>query len=112
MRSRPTFGADLNERVSKPLILIPGMDDPGAGDREIRELPPVGRGAPMPRYFFRVIDGRDIIDSEGTELPSLRAARTEAIQLAGAILHDEGDEFWNGTEWHRPVRAQAPFLSR
>jgi hypothetical protein len=57
----------------------------------------------MPRYFFHVIDGREIIDTEGTELSGLKAARTEAIHLAGAILRDEGDEFWNGEEWHMNV---------
>ncbi len=57
----------------------------------------------MPRYFFHVIDGRDIIDHEGTELSGLREARTEAIRLAGAILRDEGDKFWNGEEWHMNV---------
>ena len=54
----------------------------------------------MPRYFFHVIDGRDLIDHEGTEFPNLRTARAEAIRLAGAILRDEGDKFWNGEEWH------------
>ncbi len=54
----------------------------------------------MPRYFFHVIDGREIIDSVRTVLPSLGQARAEAIRTAGAILRDEGDEFWNGTEWH------------
>ena len=57
----------------------------------------------MPRYFFHVIDGREIIDSVGTVLPSLGQARAEAIRTAGAILRDEGDEFWNGTEWHMNV---------
>jgi hypothetical protein len=57
----------------------------------------------MPRYFFHVIDGRDIIDREGTEFPNLRHARAEAIRLAGAILRDEGDAFWNGEEWHMNV---------
>jgi hypothetical protein len=57
----------------------------------------------MPRYFFHVIDGRSIIDNEGTEFPNLRYARAEAIRLAGAILRDEGDTFWNGTEWHMNV---------
>ena len=57
----------------------------------------------MPRYYFHVIDGRDIIDSEGTELADLREARIEAIQLAGSILRDEGDKFWNGEEWHMNV---------
>ena len=57
----------------------------------------------MPRYFFHVIDGRDIIDSEGTELADLRQARIEAIHLAGSILRDEGDKFWKGEEWHMNV---------
>ena len=33
----------------------------------------------MPRYFFHVIDGRDIIDNEGAELADLKEARIEAI---------------------------------
>ena len=57
----------------------------------------------MPRYFFHVIDGRDILDNEGTEFPNLRYVRAEAIRTAGAILHDEGDRFWNGTEWQMNV---------
>jgi hypothetical protein len=57
----------------------------------------------MPRYFFHVIDGRSIIDREGTEFPTLKQARGEAIRLAGAILRDEGDTFWNGEEWHMNV---------
>jgi len=57
----------------------------------------------MPRYFFHVIDGREIIDNQGSELASLNEARVEAIQLAGAILRDEGDKFWNGEEWHMDV---------
>jgi hypothetical protein len=57
----------------------------------------------MPRYFFNVIDGRSIIDNQGSELAGLKEARVEAIQLAGAILRDEGDTFWNGEEWHMDV---------
>ncbi|MPR12331.1 DUF6894 family protein [Microvirga tunisiensis] len=57
----------------------------------------------MPRYFFHVVDGHNIIDNEGTEFPNLRHARAEAIRLAGAILRDEGDTFWDGTEWHMNV---------
>jgi hypothetical protein len=30
-------------------------------------------------------------------------ARVEAIQLTGAILRDEGDTFWNGTDWQMNV---------
>jgi hypothetical protein len=57
----------------------------------------------MPRYFFHVIDGRDIIDNQGSELAGLKEARVEAIHLAGSILRDEGDEFWNGEQWHMNV---------
>jgi hypothetical protein len=57
----------------------------------------------MPRYFFHVIDGREIIDNEGSELAGLKEARVEAIRLAGAILRDEGDKFWNGEQWHMNV---------
>jgi hypothetical protein len=58
---------------------------------------------PMPRYFFHVIDGKKFIDKEGSEHSSLRQARIEAIKLAGAILKDEGDQFWNGEQWHMNV---------
>ncbi|MGO4527251.1 hypothetical protein AB4097_20635 [Microvirga sp. 2MCAF35] len=57
----------------------------------------------MPRYFFHVIDGRDIIDNDGTVLPGLREARAEAIRTAGSMLRDEGDRFWNSTEWQMNV---------
>jgi hypothetical protein len=57
----------------------------------------------MPRYFFQVIDGREIIDKVGTVLLGLSEARAQAIRTAGAILRDEGDEFWSGTEWQMNV---------
>jgi hypothetical protein len=57
----------------------------------------------MPRYYFHIIDGRKIIDDEGSELAGLKEARVEAIHLAGSILRDEGDEFWSGEEWHMNV---------
>jgi hypothetical protein len=57
----------------------------------------------VPRYFFHVIDGRSIIDTDGTELSGVTEARAEAIYTAGAILRDEGNRFWNGTEWQMNV---------
>jgi hypothetical protein len=42
----------------------------------------------MPRYYFNVIDGRSIIDDEGTELADPNAAKMEAIHLIGGILRD------------------------
>ena len=40
----------------------------------------------MPRYFFDIRDGDTDTDSEGVELPDLRAARAEAIKFAGAYV--------------------------
>ena len=44
----------------------------------------------MPRYFFHVIDGVDVPDLEGTLLPGLAEARSQAIVTAGEILKSEG----------------------
>ena len=38
----------------------------------------------MPRYFFHVIDGKDLPDHEGTVLANADEARAEAIILSGA----------------------------
>jgi hypothetical protein len=40
----------------------------------------------MSRYFFHSQDGDTELDTEGTELPSLRVARDEAIRTCGEIL--------------------------
>lgn len=57
----------------------------------------------MPRYFFHLEDGKRIPDDEGTELPDLQAARSQAVQLAGAMLNDHPEEFWNSREWRLVV---------
>jgi hypothetical protein len=57
----------------------------------------------MPRYFFHVIDGVDVPDLEGTLLPGLAEARSQAIVTAGEILKSQGLRFWNGTEWRMKV---------
>ena len=44
----------------------------------------------MPRYFFHVRNGiGDAEDEEGRELPSVEAARREAIKGARSIISDE-----------------------
>lgn len=48
------------------------------------------KGAPMPRYFFNVHDGRSAPDREGTELPDTEIARAQAVRLSGEILPDAG----------------------
>ena len=46
----------------------------------------------MARYFFHSEDGRPRTDDEGTELPSLAAARVEAVRVMGDILKEEPDQ--------------------
>ena len=48
----------------------------------------------MPRYFFHVIDGKEIIDNEGTMLAGVDEARAEAIVVSGEMLRDLGGKFW------------------
>ncbi len=57
----------------------------------------------MPRFHFNVHDGSDIWDTDGTELPDLRAARVEAIRLAGEVLKDESEHLASGEAWHMNV---------
>ena len=42
----------------------------------------------MPRYYFHVIDGKLLIDDEGTECANSAVVREEAIATAGAMLKD------------------------
>jgi len=46
----------------------------------------------MARYFFHSEDGRPRADYEGTELPSLAAARVEAVRVMGDILKEEPEQ--------------------
>ena len=53
----------------------------------------------MPRYFFHVIDGKEIIDNEGTVLAGVDEARAEAIVVSGEMLRDLGGKFWGNGQW-------------
>ena len=53
----------------------------------------------MPRYFFHVYDGYSALDEDGTELPDIYTAQTEALRMSGELLRDIGAKFWNDTEW-------------
>ena len=58
----------------------------------------------MPRYFFNIHDGKNVIDHEGTELRDLDEAKSDAVQLAGQSIADMGDSFWTeGEEWRLEV---------
>ena len=49
----------------------------------------------MPRYFFHVIDGKELPDNVGTVLANADEARAEAIVLSGAMLKESASTFWN-----------------
>lgn len=57
----------------------------------------------VPRFFFNVYDGVSSLDDTGTELADWRAARVEAIRLAGAIFTDEAQQIALGEDWHIEV---------
>lgn len=62
---------------------------------------------PMPRYFFHINDGTEIIDDEGSVLDDATAARAQAVATAGAMLKEQGEKFWDGTEWRMTVVDEA-----
>ena len=47
----------------------------------------------MPRYFFHVIDGDEMLDTVGTVLAGETEARAEAIVVSGEMLKDLGGTF-------------------
>jgi hypothetical protein len=61
----------------------------------------------MPRYFFHIADGREILDREGTELADDAEARAQAVMLAGGMLRDIGCDFWNSGHWRLRVVNEA-----
>ena len=56
----------------------------------------------MRRYFFNIQDGSDFPDREGTELPDMKAVRTEAVRASAGMLRDNAS-YWDGTEWRMNV---------
>ena len=57
----------------------------------------------MPRYFFNVHDGVYVPDEDGSELPDVYSAQTEAIKLCGALIAELGAKFWDHGEWKLEV---------
>lgn len=57
----------------------------------------------MPKYYFNVIDGRNIPDDHGTELPDDTAAKAEARGVAGDLIRDMGPAFWDHDVWQMNV---------
>ena len=57
----------------------------------------------MPLYNFNVHDGSGAAESDPAEFPDYRAARGEAVKLAGQLLIDVDGKFWNGGDWRIDV---------
>ena len=64
----------------------------------------------MPRYFFNVKDGVDILDNEGVELADLYAARLQAVRFSGELLKDHPDVFWIQHEWRIEVTDETKLI--
>lgn len=56
----------------------------------------------MSRYYFNVIDGKFLVDEDGTECSDMDEVREQAITTAGAILRDLGRKF-AGSNWQMRV---------
>ena len=48
----------------------------------------------MARYFFHVVNGEFIPDLEGMDCKNGDAVKAEAVKIAGAMIHDQGENLW------------------
>lgn len=53
----------------------------------------------MPHYFFHTESHVRTIDTEGTELPDVKAARAAATKCVAEILKDNAERFWGSKPW-------------
>jgi hypothetical protein len=65
-------------------------------------LPP-GEETVMPKFHFNIDDGASAPDVDGTELKSFAVAKCEAMQMAGRIICDAAESFWDQERWTMTV---------
>jgi hypothetical protein len=54
----------------------------------------------MPRYYFRLTDGKRVLDNhKGIDLPGNAAARIDAVAFARDLKHAEVMRGWDWTGW-------------
>ncbi len=58
----------------------------------------------MSRYFFDIVDGWLSRDTEGSEFPNVKAARSRAIKMAAEVLRGQADDFDHPHAWSFTVR--------
>lgn len=64
----------------------------------------------MALFFFNIHDGRNIRDTEGSELKSRNEVRTVALQTAGEIIRHGGSaDLWSGDVWQMIVTDSVGF---
>jgi hypothetical protein len=56
--------------------------------------------ATMPRYYFRLTNGKQVLDNHsGVDLPGDAAAHTDALALARDLNHGAAMPGWDWTGW-------------
>jgi hypothetical protein len=59
----------------------------------------------MPKYYFYLLDNEEVVDSDGTELPDLDAAREHARQVARELTFKrDGMLQRSWSQWTMSVR--------
>ena len=59
----------------------------------------------MSRFHFHFLNGKNLYDDTGAELPDIEAAKIEAIRVAGTVLCEGvSAAFWRGTAWKMVVK--------
>lgn len=61
----------------------------------------------MPRFYFHT---EDHPDSEGAELSDVGVAKCEAMRLAGQIICEEADSFWDKSQWTMTVADESGLI--
>ena len=64
----------------------------------------------MPRFFFNVHDGIDLLDEDGTEFPNWEEARLAAIRAAGEIFKDNARRLSLGEQWRMEVTDEEGYV--
>jgi Domain of unknown function (DUF6894) len=59
------------------------------------------------RYFFTVMDGKLIVDDQGTLCSSWNDMRLQALSMAGECLRDLAPQYPSGLEWQMVVTNEA-----
>ena len=49
----------------------------------------------MSRYYFHVVNGEFIPDTDGLECANEDEVKAEAVRITGAMIEDQGIELWN-----------------